>query len=165
MPSCPAASATAAISSVDAGISVDISRMESVIRANSASDKSVVFATPVIADSKSIDACVHSSNRSFSLPRAADIPAAASALDRTSTASVALSPKDTAPTAVSLNSSRAFWKVARNSRPSCASSANSISYSFFVAIFLTPFCSQWGSGFLLSNIGTRWLLPCPSLCG
>lgn len=57
MPSCPAASATAAISSVVAGISVYSALMESDIAASSSSVRSVVLATPVMALSKSIDAC------------------------------------------------------------------------------------------------------------
>ena len=57
MPSCPAASVTAAISSVVAGISVDSALMESDIAASSSSVRSVVLATPVMALSKSIDAC------------------------------------------------------------------------------------------------------------
>ena len=130
MPSWPAASATAAISVVDAGISVDMALIASDISASSSSVRSVVFATPVIADSKSIDACAHSSKPCFiSLSRAA-IPAAARTPETASTACVARLLKDSALSAVSPSSPRAFAKVERNSRPSCASSANSISYSF-----------------------------------
>ena len=130
MPSWPAASATAAISVVDAGISVDMALIASDISASSPSVRSVVLATPVMADSKSIDACTHSSKPSFISLSAAEIPAAARTLDTASTACVARLPKDSALSAVSPSSPRAFAKVVRNSRPSCASSANSISYSF-----------------------------------
>ena len=130
MPSWPAASATAAISVVDAGISVDMALIASDISASSSSVRSVVLATPVMADSKSIDACTHSSKPSFISLSAAEIPAAARTLDTASTACVARLPKDSALSVERGDSPRAFAKVVRNSRPSCASSANSISYSF-----------------------------------
>ena len=56
MPSWSAASATPAISSAVAGISVAMALMSADIAANSSSVRSVVMATPVIADSKSMDA-------------------------------------------------------------------------------------------------------------
>ena len=104
------------------------------ISASSSSVRSVVFATPVIADSKSMDACAHSSKPCFISLSRAEIPAAARTLETASTACVARLPKDSALSAVSPSSPRAFANVERNSRPSCASSANSISYSFLEAI-------------------------------
>lgn len=67
----------------------------------SSSVRSVVLATPVMADSKSIDACTHSSKPSFISLSAAEIPAAARTLDTASTACVARLPKDSALSAVS----------------------------------------------------------------
>ena len=64
MPSWPADSAMAASSSVVAGISVDISLMASDMADSSSSVRSVVLATPVIADSKSIDAWAQSAKYS-----------------------------------------------------------------------------------------------------
>ena len=54
----------AASSSVVAGISVDISLMASDMADSSSSVRSVVLATPVIADSKSIDAWAQSAKYS-----------------------------------------------------------------------------------------------------
>ena len=104
------------------------------ISASSSSVRSVVFATPVIADSKSIEACAHSAKPCSISFSKAEIPAAARTLDTASTACVARLPKDSALLAVSPSSPRALAKVDRNSRPSCASSANSISYSLRCAI-------------------------------
>ena len=64
IPSCPAVSAIAASSVVVAGISVDSSCTASDMAANSASVRSVVFATPVMALSNSTEASTQARNSS-----------------------------------------------------------------------------------------------------
>ena len=85
MPSCPAASAMLASDLALKGMRVLISMKASLIAASSPSLISVVFATPAMALSKSLDDAMHASIASRILSSPAAIPAEASAADKAST--------------------------------------------------------------------------------
>ena len=89
MPSCPAASATAAISVVVAGISVDIRLMPSEMAASCSGVPSTVLYTPVRALSNSMEASTQAVINSVTCSSAIFRPPAASAAANAPTASFA----------------------------------------------------------------------------
>ena len=92
MPSWPAASMIPASSSAVVGMVVDMSAMASDMAANSSSVKSVVFATPVMADSKLMEALDASTKYSATWRTPSMMPAPIRALPRVVKALAPVSP-------------------------------------------------------------------------